>query len=178
MSTVQRVNFEPVTDINPVHRRDFPLTDPTLADPFNAVCLVDGEWMTLDNTGATLGKLIRACDITSTGNAATQYSFPLFAERGRYDVQANSSRKTPILMLGQYEFNTRIFDASAGTAMTAILQPLKVFSVAIGARNYSGLVGSSYTANDLIVGYITRLPSSNGGKLRFMSAWAVRNGST
>ena len=50
MSTVQRVNFEPVSDLNPITRRDFPLADPTLADPSNAVCLVDGEWMTLDAT--------------------------------------------------------------------------------------------------------------------------------
>jgi len=182
MSTVQRVNFEPVSDIIPVHRRDFPLTDPTLSNPFNVVCLVDGEWMTLDNTAATIGKLIRATDVTTVGAAASQVSFPLFAERGRYDVQANSSGKTPILFLGQYEFNTRIFDSAAvvgsGAAMTAVLQPVKVATVSIGGRNYSGLVGSAYADNAPIVGYITRLPTSNGGRLRFMSGWAVRNGST
>src|ERR1700761_3351593 len=103
MSTVQKVNFEPVSDINPIHRRDIPLADPTLASPGNAVCLVDGEWMTLDSNS----KLVRATDVTAVGNAATKLSFPLFAERGRYDVQAMAERKMPVLFLGQYEFETR-----------------------------------------------------------------------
>ena len=183
MSTVQRVNFEPVSDINPIHRRDFPLSDKTLSDPFNAVALVDGEWMTLDNTvGATNGKLIRAADVTSVGNPAAVVSFPLFAERGRYDVQALSERKMPVLFLGQYEFKTRIFDAAAvvgsGAAVASMLQPLKVATITLGTRNYVGLVGSAYNDNAPIVGYLTRLPTANGGMLQFMSGWAVRNGAT
>lgn len=183
MSTVQRVNFEPVSDINPIHRRDFPLSDSTLSNPLNAVALVDGEWMTLDNTaGPSFGKLVRAADVTTPGDPATKVSFPLFAERGRYDVQAIADRKMPVLFLGQYEFNTRIFDATAvvgaGAAITAMLQPVKVATITIGSRNYVGLVGSAYADNAAIVGYVTRLPSGNGGQLRFMSGWAVRNGTT
>ena len=183
MSTVQRVNFEPVSDINPIHRRDFPLSDSTLSNPLNAVALVDGEWMKLDNTaGPSFGKLVRAADIATPGDVATTVSFPLFAERGRYDVQAIADRKMPVLFLGQYEFNTRIFDATAvvgsGAAITAMLQPVKVATITIGGRNYVGLVGSTYSDNDAIVGYVTRLPSGNGGQLRFMSGWAVRNGAT
>lgn len=178
MSTVQRVNFEPVSDINPIHRRDFPLSDTTLANPSNAVCLVDGEWMTLN----TSNKLIRAADVTTEGAAASVLSFPLFAERGRYDVQAIADIKMPVLFLGQYEFDTRIFDASANingsgnAAISTALQPVRVCTVVLGSRKYVGLCGSAYTANDLIVGYVTRLPATNGGKLRFMSGWAVKNG--
>jgi hypothetical protein len=183
MSTVQRVNFEPVSDINPIHRRDFPLADKTLADPFNALALVDGEWMTLNNTaGPANGKLVRATDVSSPGAAASVVSFPLFAERGRYDVQAMADRKMPVLFLGQYEFKTRIFDAAAvvgsGAAITSMLQPLKVATVTLGGRNYSGLVGAAYNDNAPIVGYVTRLPSANGGMLQFISGWAVRNGAT
>ena len=178
MSTVQRVNFEPVSDIAPIHRRDFILADKTLADPNNAVALVDGEWMTLD---ANM-KLIRATTIGSVGNPAALHSFPLFAERGRYDVQAMAERKMPILFLGQYEFNTRIFDASAaigsGAVIGTMLQPLKVATITIGTRNYTGLVGSAYNDTVPIVGYLTRLPAQNGGRLRFISGWAVRNGTT
>lgn len=185
MSTVQRVNFEPVTDINPIHRRDFPLADKTLSDPGNGSCLVDGEWMTLDNTvGNSFGKLVRAASIAlaDIGIVATVLSFPLFAERGRYDVQALSERKMPILFLGQYEFNTRIFDAAANigghgnAAITTMLQPVKVAGITLGSRQYVGLIGAAYADNDPIVGYVTRLPSGNGGQLRFMSGWAVRNG--
>jgi hypothetical protein len=184
MSTVQRVNFEPVSDINPIHRRDFSLSDPSLSDPANPVCLVDGEWMTLSNTGGpSFGKLVRAADVTSVGDEATTVSFPLFAERGRYDVQALADRKMPVLFLGQYEFDTRIFDATAvvgggGAAIGSILQPVKVATITLGSRNYVGLVGSSYADNAAIVGYVTRLPGGNGGKLRFISGWAVRNGAT
>ncbi len=183
MSTVQRVNFEPVSDINPIHRRDFPLADKTLSDPLNAVALVDGEWMTLDNTvGATNGKLIRASDVTSTGAAASVVSFPLFAERGRYDVQALSERKMPVLFLGQYEFKTRIFDGAvtvgSGGPIASMLQPLKVATIVLGSRKYTGLVGALYNDNAPIVGYLTRLPTANGGMLQFMSGWAVRNGAT
>lgn len=183
MSTVQRVNFEPVSDINPIHRRDFPLANPNLADPSNAACLVDGEWMTLDNTGGTtFGKLVRATDVTNDDEVATTVSFPLFVERGRYDIMAMAERKMPVLFLGQYEFETRIFDAAAALggayAIEKMLQPLKVATITLGDRNYCGLVGSDYADNAPIVGYVTRLSTGNGGKLRFISGWAVRNGAT
>ena len=186
MSTVQKINFEPVSDINPIHRRDFLLADPTLVQPMNAVALVDGEWMTLSNTaGPTFGKLVRASNIAVVGNPAAVHCFPLFAERGRYDVQAIAEKKMPVLFLGQYEFDTRIYDATAvvgsGAAMTTMLQPVKVATITatlagVGSRNFTGLVGSAYADNAPIVGYITRLPGANGGKLRFISGWAVQNG--
>jgi hypothetical protein len=186
MSTIQKINFEPVSDINPIHRRDFLIADPALVQPMNALALVDGEWMTLDNTaGPTNGKLVRASAIGTPGNPATVVCFPLFAERGRYDVQAMAEKKMPVLFLGQYEFDTRIYDALvtivSGAPITTLLQPLKVATitatlVGVGSRNFTGLVGSAYTDNAPIVGYVTRLPGANGGKLRFISGWAVQNG--
>lgn len=174
MSTIQKVNLEPVSDVLPITRRDFPLADPTLSDPLNAVALVDGEWMTLDSNY----KLVRAAAIGSPGARATLRSFPLFAERGRYDVRATADKKMPILFLGSYEFDTRVFDSTAalgsGAAITAVLQPLKsaTITVASAGRNFVGLVGHGGSADtDPIVGYVTRLPSANGGKLRFMSGW-------
>lgn len=178
MSTVQKVNFENVSDILPVQRRDFPLADPTLAQPLNAVALVDGEWMAIN----TSYQLARAADIATLGTAgaggrATVRSFPLWAERGRYDVQAIAGTKMPILFRGEYEFDTRIFDAAAvvsgGLAITTVMQPLKVATIAIGGRNYCGLVGSQTSDTAPVVGYVTRLPASNGGKLRFISGWRV-----
>lgn len=174
MATVQRINFEPVSDILPVQRRDFPLADPTLADPLNSVALVDGEWMTINSSY----QLLRSSTITVVGNLATLRSFPCFMERGRYDVQAMAERKTMVLWRGDYEFDTRIFDATvalgAGAAITFVMQPLKVATVTIGARNFTGLVGHGGTADsNPIVGYVTRLPASNGGKLRFISGGRV-----
>ena len=177
MSTVQKVNFEPVSDVLPVQRRDFPLADPTLAQPLNALALVDGEWMTLNASY----KLVRAADVTVLGTAgsggiATARAFPLFAERGRYDTQAISGTKMPVLYRGDYEFDTRIFDASAvcgsGAAITAAMQPLKAATIVLGGRNYTGLVGHGGASDaSPVLGYVTRLPASNGGKLRFINGW-------
>lgn len=179
MSTVQKVNFEPVTDILATQRRDFVLADRTLSDPLNAVSLVDGEWMTLDSSY----KLVRAADVATLGTAgaggrASVLSFPLWAERGRYDVRAQAQAKMPIIFRGDFEFDTRIFDASAvvgsGAAITTVMQPLKVATIAIGSRNYCGLVGHGGSADTApVVGYVTRLSASNGGKLRFISGWRV-----
>jgi hypothetical protein len=167
MSTVTRVNFEPVRDVLPVQRADFPLAVPSLADPLNAVVLVDGEWMALNSSY----QIVRATDVTTPGAEATARSYPLWAERGRSDVLAQGNRKMPVLWMGHWEFNTRIFDAAAavgtGSAITAVDQPLKVATITIGGRNYTGLVGSD--TNDpgaIVVGYVTRLPANNGGKLR------------
>lgn len=176
MSTVGRINFEPVSDILPVQRRDFPLADPTLADPGSSTPLVDGEWLTLDSNY----KLVRASTIGTPGNLNTSsLVFPTFMEQGRSDVLANAARKTMVLFLGDYEFDTRIYDATvalgSGAAIASVGQPLKVATVTInlaagGSRNFTGLVGHGGhgTDDNPIVGYVTRLPANNGTKLRFI----------
>ncbi len=167
--SIQRINFEPVSDILPVQRRDFVLADPTLADPLNAVALVDGEWMAIDSAY----KCARAAAIGTPGALATVRSFPVFAERGRSDVQAIAGTKTVLLWLGDYEFDTRVFDATValgtGAAITTVMQGLKVATITLGARNYVGLVGHGGSADtDPVVGYVSRLPAANAGKLRFI----------
>ena len=181
MATIQRVNFELISDVIPVVRRDFKLATPALVDPLNANVLIDGEWMVLNNDC----KLQRATDITAGKEGIKALyltnrvrSFPLFAERGRTDVQA--LLKTVILFGGWFEAETRIFDGDAkGTdganqqyaAISYVGQPLQVATVTIGTRNLSGLVAADiteYTTNvPFIVGWVTRLPANNGGKLRF-----------
>lgn len=170
-STIQKVNFEPVSDILPIWRRDLPLADGTLADPNNALCVIDGEWLTLD----TNYKLIRACDVTNGSAKAAVKSFPCFSEKGRSDRMGMSQKKTDILFRGEYEFDTRVYDAAAGTApITTVLQGLKVATITIGSRNFVGLIGHGGSADtDPVVGYVTRLPTSNGGKLRFISGYRV-----
>src|ERR1700722_9218367 len=170
MSTLQKIKFTPVTDTLPVQRPDFPPADQTLCQPTNPVCLIDGEWMTLNSSY----QAIRASDITSPGAyqpAGASFpprSFPLFAEKGRYDIQAMSLTKVPLLWRGDYEFDTRIFDASVtvhgGAPITAVMQPLKIATVTFSGRNYTGLVGHGALSGgdtDPVVGYVTKLPTSN-----------------
>lgn len=172
MSTVQKVNFEPVSDILPIMRKDLPLGDKTLADPLNAVALVDGEWMTLNSAY----QWVRASDVTSVGNAATVRSFVSFLERGRSDRLGMADRKQTCLFRGEFEADTRIYDASvaigSGAAITTPMQPLKVATIVLGGRNYSGLVGHGGSGDTApVVGYVTRLPANNGGKLKFISGY-------
>lgn len=172
MSTIQKVNFEPVSDILPVWRKDLALADKTLADPLNAVALIDGEWLTLNSSY----QWVRATTISSVGNPATARSFLCFNERGRSDRMGMADKKTTALFRGEYEGDTRVYDAAAvvgsGAAISAVLQPLKVATITIGTRNFTGLVGHGGSADtDLVVGYVTKLPANNGGKLRFMSGY-------
>lgn len=168
MSTIQRVNFEPVSDLLKTQIRDFGLADKTIADPLNAAAFVDGEWFVID----TSYKAVRAASVAGAGNLATQTSYPVFMERGRSDVLASSARKIALIFLGQYEADTRIFDASValsgGAAITAVGQPLKVASITIGGKIVCGLVGAVAGDGEPIVGRVTRLPANNGGKLRFI----------
>lgn len=172
MSTVQKVNFEPVSDILPVWRKDLPLADKTIAEPLNSVALVDGEWMTLNSSY----QWVRPADVSSVGARAAIRSFLCFFERGRTDRAGMAEKKTTMLYLGHYEGDTRIFDAAAafgsGAAITFVLQPLKVATITLGSRNYSGLVGHGGSGDtDPVVGYVTKLPNSNGGKLRFINGF-------
>jgi len=172
-TTIAKVNFEPTTDVlAAVHRRDFVLADRTLVDPTNALCLVDGEWMAI-GVGY---KMSRASAVGTPGARASVRSFPLWMERGRYDVQAIAQTKAPVIWLGHYEADTRVYDASvtlgSGAAITSVMQPLKVATITVNGRNYSGLVGHGGSADtDPVVGYVTRLPAENGGKLRFQAGY-------
>lgn len=167
MSTVERVNFEPFSDILQTQRRDFPLADPALADPLNAVALIDGEWLILNNAS----QIVRASDITTPGDASLETSYVLFAERGRSDVRAQAAVKMPIVFMGDYEADTRIYDVAAGAGISAAGQPLTVKTITIGTRNYVGLVRQA--GAEPIVGRVTRLPANNGGRLRFVKAATI-----
>jgi hypothetical protein len=172
MSTIQKLNFEPISDVLPIQRKDLSLADKSLAEPSNAQALIDGEWMTVDGSY----KWARAAAIGTPGTAATVRSFPVFFEKGRSDRLGMAERKTTCLFRGEYEFDTRVYDASAtvgsGAPISSVMQPLKVATITIGSRNFVGLVGHGGAADtNPVVGYVTRLPSSNGGKLRFISGY-------
>jgi hypothetical protein len=102
-------------------------------------------------------------------------SFPLFAERGRYDVRAQAEGRCPCSSAALTS-STRASSTPPSLSVPAPRSPrsfsrLKVGTIAIGGRNYCGLVGHGGSADtDPIVGYVTKLPA-NGGKLRFISGW-------
>jgi len=183
MSTIQKINFEVKSDVIPVVRRAFTLADKTLIDPNNALVLLDGEWMAVNDSG----KLVRAADIATVGAKALNgsnptRSYPLWGERGRTDVQAIG--KAAVLFGGWFEAETRLYDASAKAtggaevqypAITYVGQPLQVACITIGTRNVVGLVGAAAPAHTgeipTVVGYVSALPSANGNKLKFVQGY-------
>jgi hypothetical protein len=142
------VNFTLVSDLQLLIRRDFPLYDKTLADPNGTNPLVDGEFMNLNSAY----QLIRGVD--------GSLGWVCFAERGRFDVQA--LRKTTVLFGMTYEADTRVF-TSAGLTLLGKLQVSA--SVSLDGKTKSGL--ANYSSGE-VIGYVTRLPANNGGKLRFI----------
>ena len=140
-------NFELVTEVQGLHRRDFAVADRTLVNPNNANPLMDGEFLNLDSSY----KLIRGAD--------GSFGMALFAERGRMDVQAIG--KGTVLMGGAYEADTRVFTT---TSLTLGVKLQIRASVTVDTLTKSGL--ANYSSGE-VVGYVTRLPANNGGKLRF-----------
>ena len=170
--TIMNMNWEPVSDLLAIDRRDFPLADKTLLDPHSATYLIDGEWLKMQDLAE---KLERAVDIAATGNVCNRPAYPLWAQRGQTDVRAMSGGKVPIWWMRAWEANTNVYDATvavvAGALITFHGQPLKVASIqpgGVGTRIYSGLVGHGGVGvdTDPIVAYVTKLPSLNNNRLR------------
>lgn len=145
------VNFELVTDVQDLIRRDFTVADPNIVNPTNVNPLLDGEFVQLNPAY----QIIRA----NTG----ALGFAVFAERGRFDVQALG--KTTVLFAKPYEADTRIYFASGLTLGGPLKISSTVTNTAVGNQQYSGLVNWD---SGVVIGYVTRLPANNGGKLRFL----------
>jgi hypothetical protein len=144
-------NFELVTELQTLTRRDFPVDNPTMLKPLDPTALVDGEWLELNDSyqltrGTGYGKLC---------------VYPIHTERGRYDTQALG--KSNVLFLGQFEAETAVVD----NTNLVIGSKLMVKTLTAGPfTNKRGLALSDGKAGAVEVGYVTRLPSS--GKVRFV----------
>jgi len=147
-------NFELITELQTLTRRDFPLDDPTILKPHGASALVDGEWLELTSSYT----LKRGTDY---GILAV---YPVHAERGRYDTQALG--KSNVLFLGQFEAETAVVDPTSYGSLQ-IGSKLMVGTIASGTfTGKRGLFLSDGKATAVEVGYVTRLPSN--GRVRFV----------
>lgn len=147
-------HMELVTELMPINRRDFPLDDASLLNPNATNPLLDGEWLTLTDAY----QLSRG-GLTSSQELA-KLSFQLFAERGRYDVQAIG--KVPVLFIGGYEADCDIVNTPHGLQVG---DPIMVADVVVGGLHKNGMVLATGAGRHLVVGWVTRLPSS--GKVRY-----------
>jgi hypothetical protein len=149
--------FELITELQTLHRRDFPVADETMLAPLTVRPLVEGEWLELNSSY----QLARGGDNNSgTADEATQYNvFPVHTEKGRYDVQA--IKKVNVLMFGTYEAETQIVN----TTSLVIGSALTVQDITIGGIVRRGLALTGATANRIIVGYVSKI---TGSKVRFV----------
>lgn len=128
---------------------DKDLCNPNVASP--KVPLMDGEFLTENSEY----KLVRATDYTPTVPAYAWLEW-------RGDMGVQGSGRGAILKGGTYEADTIIFD---GTSLV-LHSPLMVGACTIGGLTRSGLVLK--TASNFIIGYVTKLAATNGGRLRFI----------
>ena len=146
------LDFNLTSEFTPIARRSFAMGDATILNPNSVNPLVLGEFLELNLSY----QLIRGAV-----DGALVPSFAIFAERGRTDMQAIG--RAPALFLNSYEADTKIIDA---TGLVTYGQPLMVGNVTIGALVKRGLKLHAGAAH--VVGFVTRLPASNNGYLRFV----------
>ncbi len=144
-------NLTLISEVLPVNRRDFQLTDPTILNPNNANPLLDGEWLEMDSSSYTVKR--------GTGEGASM-AWPVFSLRGQYDTQA--IQKSTLLFFGGYEALTAICDTTA----LAVGNFLVVADVTIGGLTKRGLKKASGGGQHFVQGVVTKLPG--GGKVQFL----------
>lgn len=156
-------NFELITELQTLTRRDFPLEDPTLLKPLSALPLVEGEWLEL-NANYQLKR----------GTGTSPASFPVHTERGRYDTQAVS--KTNVLFAGQYEAETSVIEGAIGTFQVGYMVKL----AAVTSGPHTGRVGIKIctagvpVSGDVVVGVVTKANAATG-KVRFLHMNTAKN---
>ncbi len=149
-------NFELKSEFQTIQRRSFDLAAPATLKPTDVRPLVEGEFLQL----TTAYKMERGGN--NAGNLTDEATVPSYcwvAERGRYETQA--VQKGPILYIGPYEADTLIMDATG----LVVGDKLSVWDLDIGGIIRRGL--GEYVAGH-VIGYVTRLPSYNNNKLRFI----------
>lgn len=128
---------------------DRDLLNPQVESP--KVPLMDGEFLTENSEY----KLIRASEVTPVRPA-----YALIEWRGSFETSV--SGKVAVLRGGTYEADTIVFDSTS----LALHSALMVGSCTVGGLTRSGLV--LRTSTNFIIGYVTKLPAINGGRLRFI----------
>lgn len=126
---------------------DKDLLNPQVASP--KVPLMDGEFLQENSEY----KLIRASDAASPSYAWMEW---------RGDLGVQGAGRGAILRGGTYEADTIVYDPAALVLHSALM----IGAVTVGGLVRSGLV--LRTGANFIVGYVTKLPATNGGRLRFL----------
>jgi len=152
--------FKLVTPFGDIMTRNFEI-GADLVNPLASEPVLEGEWLQLD-TSYHATRFINDANHVDAGadNAGEVISFPLFAESGRYDVQA--LKKVPLLFLHGFEADSHLVDLTN----LYIGAPLEVADIEFPAG--SGVDRRALrlaTGTHFVVGYVTRLFTD---KVRFI----------
>ncbi len=139
------------TDWTRLARPSMEVADKDLLNPnvSGKVPLMDGEFLAENSEY----KLIRA--VTQTAPA-----YALIEWRGAYETQA--AGKVAVLRGGTYEADTIVYDSTSLVLHSALMHG----TVTVGGLARCGLL--LRTGSNIILGYVTKLPAINGGRLRFL----------
>jgi len=137
-----------------IYTYHFGVADASLLDFENANPLEMGEWLTLDSSQ----KLVR-----SANPGVPPGPYVMYAEKGRSDTQSLADAGVPVIFIGGFWAETKIFNAGAAPALGAALE---VADVTYLTLTKSGLQTHAGGANP-IIGYVTRTAANNNGWLQF-----------
>jgi hypothetical protein len=137
----------------PLEVANLGLLNPTGTVP---VPLIDGEIVQVDASY----KWARGTDATKPG-------FFCIEDRGDYGVQA--SRKLSAILGPTFEADTVVFDDVGIVTLGMALMAGTVNNALSGSVARWGLIPA---AVGITLGYVTRLPAGNGGRLRFIQTFA------
>lgn len=146
--------------------RDLKMTDEDLVRPPGAVVgstpILAGEWLTYD---ADYKGVRGSTQNVTLGNLATDpiafKCWPAYYDQGMTDVQV--LKRVPVLFIYPgVEVDTTVYEDGGAFTMSGAVMATQVTDPDGATR--CGLAPVSGT--HLVVGYVTRLPAANDGKLR------------
>ncbi len=126
---------------------DKDLLNPNVASP--KVPLMDGEFMQENSEY----KLARATDLAAPAYAWMEW---------RGDMGVQGAGRGAVIKGGTYEADTIMFTSTSLVLHSALM----IGNCTVDGLTHTGLI--LRTASNWVVGYVTRLPASNGGRLRFL----------
>ncbi|KKN98581.1 hypothetical protein LCGC14_0146930 [marine sediment metagenome] len=164
--------FELRNPVLSLKRLDAIVGDPTILEANGA--LRNGMWLGLDADYKAV-VLLGASDVA----IAHQNYYQVFMESGRSDSQAIS--KVTLLQLGSYEAETDEFvddpNVRAAGAAEDLYDIGALLTVVTGGYKTSGapvttdqpgVLTTAIIGTDAIIGYVTKDPANNNGKLRYI----------
>lgn len=150
---IKKVNFLLTTPYLDLDTRDFASDVTDAFDPSKAASFVDGEWLMMAD-----GYKVKRATTGETGTIATSPGivFPMYAERGRTELQA--LKKCPVIWRGSFEVRTNVL--LAANIPTVLGAPLTLAAGDVFGDGQDRTSFKTATADQYVYGYVTRVETA------------------